>query len=63
MPIRTITIGTKVLKTELEFIRQEGDEFDTEVRVEGLHTLCWISATDIDKFAEDLQALITKYAI
>lgn len=63
MHVRTITIGTQVLKTELEFIREPGEEFDTEVRVEGLHTMCWISAGDADAFAKDLQALITKYAI
>lgn len=63
MHVRTITISTQVLETNLEFVRQAGEELDTEVRVEGLHTLCWISATDINQFAEDLQALITKYAI
>lgn len=55
------TVGTKVLTTEIEFASPDGG-FDTEVRLPET-TLCWISGEDIDKFTEELQALITKYAI
>lgn len=55
------TVGTKVLTTEIEFASPDGG-FDTEVRIPET-TLCWISGQDIEKFTEELQALITKYAI
>lgn len=55
------TVGTKVLTTKIEFASPDGG-FDTEVRIPET-TLCWISGEDIDKFTEELQALITKYAI
>lgn len=55
------TVGTKVLTTEIEFSSPDGG-FDTEVRIPET-TLCWISGQDIEKFTEELQALITKYAI
>lgn len=55
------TVGTKALTTEIEFASPDGG-FDTEVRIPET-TLCWISGEDIDKFTEELQALITKYAI
>ena len=37
--------------------------FDTEVRIPEPTTLCWISGEDVERFTEELQALITKYAI
>jgi len=55
-------VGTKVLTTEIEFASPEGADMDTEVRIPET-TLCWISGQDIEKFTEELQALITKYAI
>ena len=55
------TVGTNVLTTEIEFASPDGG-FDTEVRMPET-TLCWISGNDVEKFTEELQALITKYAI
>lgn len=57
------TVGTRVLTTEIEFHSPEGADLDTEVRICEPTTLCWISGQDIEKFTEELQALITKYAI
>lgn len=56
------TVGTKALTTEIEFASPDGG-FDTEVRIPEPTTLCWISGEDVERFTEELQALITKYAI
>jgi hypothetical protein len=55
-------IGTMVLTTEFEFATEQG-QHDTEVRITEPTTLCWISKDDIDEFARDIQAVITKHAI
>lgn len=47
---------------DVEIIAKVVDGYDTKINVNG-ENLIWISASDIDKFKEELSAVLDKYRI